>query len=143
MSEPERVSLAEVFAPPAQQQPAAAPAAPVRPKRTAVVVVLAVTTALLFCTTAAFGTFFLIVRKNAIEMSKVIEQQDREMTDLWAKAEASEEAAAKARNERETTRFEIARADKCRAAAVAYKQASFTDDQQKLQAAWNELYLNC
>ena len=142
MSEPERPSLAEVFAPPAQQQPAAAPAAPVRPKRTAVVV-LAVVAALLFCTTGAFGAFFLIVRKNAIEMLKVIEQKDREIADLWEKAEASEDAAVKARNERETTRFEIARADKCRLAAKAYKEASFTDDQAKLQATWNEIYLNC
>jgi uncharacterized protein (DUF3084 family) len=142
MSEPERASLAEVFAPPAQQQPAAAPAAPVRSRKTAVVV-LAVIAALLFCTTGVSVTFFLIVRKNAVEMVKVIEQQDREITDLWEKAEASEEAAAKARNERETTRFEIARADKCRLAAKAYKEASFTDDQAKLQATWNEIYLNC
>jgi uncharacterized protein (DUF3084 family) len=142
MSEPERVSLAEVFAPPAQQQPAAAPATPVRSKKTAVVV-LAVIAALLFCTTGVSVTFFLVVRKNAAEMVKVIEQQDREITDLWEKAEASEEAAAKARNERETTRFEIARADKCRLAAKAYKEASFTDDQAKLQATWNEIYLNC
>ncbi|WP_157985188.1 hypothetical protein [Lentzea terrae] len=142
MSEPERASLAEVFAPPAQQQPAAAPAAPVRSKKTAVVV-LAVIAALLFCATGVSVTFFLIVRKNAVEMVKVIEQQDREITDLWEKAEASEEAAAKARNERETTRFEIARADKCRLAAKAYKEASFTDDQAKLQATWNEIYLNC
>jgi uncharacterized protein (DUF3084 family) len=142
MSEPERASLAEVFAPPAQQQPAAAPVAPVRPKKTAVVV-LAVIAALLFCTTGALGTLFLIVRKNAIEMVKVIEQQDRQITDLVAKAEASEDAAVKARNERETTRFEIAMADKCRAAAKAYKEASFTDDQAKLPAAWNEVYLNC
>ncbi|HEX8870234.1 MAG TPA: hypothetical protein VF821_31515 [Lentzea sp.] len=140
--EPPEPTLAEVFAPP-QQQPAAAPPAPVvRPKRTAVIV-LAITTGLLFGSTALFGTLFYVTVKASVAQGREVQAKGREIAELRAQTKAAEDEASKARTERETLRFTAERAERCRAAAEAYKKASFTDDRPKLQAAWNEIYLNC
>ncbi|MDT7784952.1 MAG: hypothetical protein QOF58_3371 [Pseudonocardiales bacterium] len=125
----------------AEQQPADAPPPPPRRTNTAVLV-LAIVAGLLFVSTGALGTLFYVAMKNSVGQAKEIQAKGREIAELREKARASETEAAAARNERETFRFTAERAEKCRAAAEAYKKASFTDDQPKRQSAWNEIYRN-
>lgn len=97
---------------------------------------LAIVAALLFVSTGALGAMFYAAMKNSAGQAKEIEANGRQIAELRAKAKASEDEAVKARNERETLRFDLARDDKCRDAGKAYKTASDAHDSAKIDTAW-------
>lgn len=135
----------EAYTPAFEQQPATptpAPAPAPAPKKTGVVV-FAVIAVLLLGAAGTFGALYFGAKGDASNLSKQVEEKNREIATLTKDVKAGKDEAAKAVDAQKKAEATAASAEKCRASAKALMEAALAQDDAKGEKAMTEIFTTC